>query len=184
MPGSPGKANAWTINRLIGGSIAALLVTTMVPLDAGAAPAQNVGVAAGAMPGLQAGSLTLPVSDTATGVKPAYCNPDPPDYAGCTYAQMVPATVSRFNAELTGSAAIGYDYYRMGQHHRHHVVNTISAALNAHLTSVYHSSVVRYHTNTGRYPMFQHWAVGSVTGTVFPAVFISRFLLLASGRRR
>ena len=25
---------------------------------------------------------------------------------------------------------------------------------------------------------------GSVTGTVFPAVFISRFLLLASGRRR
>lgn len=148
------------MNKLVAG-IVAVVLTSVIGSPAVAinrsTEVGTLGLAVGARAGIQPVGLGL---STGANVGHMICVPRPDaDYVGCTYAQTLPYSISRFNLELRGNANIGYDYYRMGQHPRHHVIASITPALNAHLASVYSSSVSRFHSSTGRYPMFLHWSV-------------------------
>ena len=108
---------------------------------------------------------------TPTGAEPHICRPEPPEYPGCTPAQVRPLLRARFAAEYTGHAR-GYRFHRMGQHHRGVIFAHLSSALNAKLTRLYRAAVRRYaagHTETitdaegvqhriVSYPRYRTWA--------------------------
>jgi hypothetical protein len=71
------------------------------------------------------------------------CRPEPPDYPGCTPAQVRPLLRARFASEYTGHAS-GYRYHRMGQHHRGVIFAHLRPALNTRLARLYHAAVARY----------------------------------------
>ncbi len=148
----PTDAGAWLAVSVI------CLGVVATPIEAQASPA--------------AGPTTTAVVSRSGPTAPAVamCRPEPPDYPGCSPAQVRPLLRLRFAAEYTGHAW-GYRYYRMGQHHRGVIFAHLPPAINAKLARLYHAAVVRYaaaHTSVvttrdgvGRvvvsYPHFRTW---------------------------
>jgi hypothetical protein len=113
-------------------------------------------------------------------VDPQICNPEPPDYPGCSAMQVRPLLRARFAAEYTGHAW-GYRYHRMGQHPRGIIFEHLTAGLNSKLARLYHAAVTRYaaqHTSVvvdpegGRhlvvaYPQYRTWAGFKARTTAF-----------------
>ncbi len=88
---------------------------------------------------------------------PSICNPEPPDYPGCTRAQTLPYTRVAARSQINARAR-GYKTYAWGQHHRGGTMSGISQPLNAHLGTLYHAAVARFHAQNGRWPVYHTWA--------------------------
>ena len=88
----------------------------------------------------------------------ATCYPEPPDYAGCSSAQLKPTTVSQVKGQYTGHAP-HYRHYMWGQHKGGVVWKGISPALNHRLATTYADFVKKYRKhNNGHRPAFARWS--------------------------
>ncbi len=121
-----------------------------------------------------------PVSRPTNLPRALICRPEPPDYPGCSPAQVRPLLRARFATEYTGHA-YGYRYYRMGQHPRGVIFAHLTAALNAKLARLYREAVQRFtaaHTSVivdgagvkhvvVEHPRYATWAAFSALTTSF-----------------
>jgi hypothetical protein len=87
----------------------------------------------------------------------ALCSNKPPDYPGCTPAQLVPGSIKLAKREFTGHQKF-YRHHQWGQHQEGAVYKGISAKTNNILAVKYGHFVKKYrHHNHGHYPFYHNW---------------------------